>query len=249
MSRKRAIGFPPFVSSATATPASGTTRRNAACPIVPPSCPRTVRPLQPKIDQPRPQWRDESPSPPLGTSICGTCIARTDSAETTCTSSTVPPVRWSRANCTTSAAVEQIPPGAPAVRAAPTRTPCAAPGREARRDPSLRGSADVLGQGRRVRQLHRLEQARADRRVPDLPRRHLDHPAEQREPGVAIRHRRPERMHLTERRARQDVLLERVVTAAGVGEMIAVDAARMREQVPDRDRLGDALVGHLELGR
>ena len=106
----------------------------------------------------------------------------------------------------------------------------------------------VLGKRHRVCQLQRLDESRTEGGVPDLAGDDLDHATEQREAGVAVRHRRADRMHLPQRRAGRDVLLERIVAATRVGEVVAVDAARMREQMPDRHRPGDALVGDREIG-
>ena len=56
-------------------------------------------------------------------------------------------------------------------------------------------------------------------------------------------------MHLRQLRAALDVPLERVVAAARVGEVVAVDAARVRQEVADRHGFGHRLVGHPEAGQ
>jgi hypothetical protein len=107
---------------------------------------------------------------------------------------------------------------------------------------------DLLGQRRGVCQAEWLEEPHAHGRVPDLAGHHLGDAAEDREARVAVGHRRSERVDLSERRTAQDVLLERVVAATGVGKVVTVDPARVCEQVPDRHRVRDGVVGNPELG-
>ena len=157
-----------------------------------------------------------------------------------------PSRRWRRANSSTSAAVEQIAPAGPAVRGSPQ----AGAGRSScpRLDVPDRGAEaeNVLGQRHGVGHRERLDEPGAQQVVPDGVRDDLEHAAEDREARVAVRHRRAERMHLRKLRTGLHVPLETVVAATGVGEVVAVDAARVREQVTDRHRLGHLFVGHPE---
>src|SRR6478672_3848843 len=75
----------------------------------------------------------------------------------------------------------------------------------------------------------RLDQALLDRGVPGAFRELLDDAACEREARVAVRPGCSERMVLRGLLERRCVLLETVVAATGVGEDVAVDAARVRE--------------------
>ena len=97
----------------------------------------------------------------------------------------------------------------------------------------------LLRQRAGVLKLERLDQALLDRGVPGAFRDLLDHSADEREAGVAVRPCCSERMVLRGLLERRCVLLETVVASTGVGEDVAVDAARVREQVTHRHRLGN----------
>ena len=104
-----------LVSRTTATPASGTTRRNADWPMVSPSWPKTRRPPQSDRAQPRPQWLAIGKG--LGTATCGRCISATLAAvRTRVPSGARPSSRCSRAKAAASAAVAQTRPAGPRLR-------------------------------------------------------------------------------------------------------------------------------------
>src|ERR1700722_11509557 len=261
--------WPPLVSSVTASPAAGSTRRNAACPMVLPSWPTSRWPSQPNRIQPMPQ---ESPSTYLsGTSAWNSVIAAALAADSTRVPSAArPPVRCIRANASTSAGVEVISPAGPSARGgcqtrATTGPSPLGPARPERpRQLADRGEnrlitagVDVPGGGaeqqRLLRQRHRvLEPERCvdplpQRGVPGQPGQLLDHPAGQREAGAAVRPGGAERVVLLDVGHQADVLLHAVVAAAGVGEHVAVDTAGVVEQVPHGDGLGGLAVVELKL--
>src|ERR1700758_959730 len=90
-----------------------------------------------------------------------------------------------------------------------------------------------LGQGHSAGQAERPDQALAQGGVPYPAVEHLDDPAEQDEPAVAVGVRRAGRENARSLGELADVALDAVVSAAGVGEDVAVDAAGVREQVAD----------------
>lgn len=105
----------------------------------------------------------------------------------------------------------------------------------------------VLGQRAGGVGAERLQQMAAQRGVIALAGEHLDEPPEDREAAVAIGVAAAgrERHVARERRQLADVAGERVVAAAGVGEMVAAEARAVGEQVMDAHlalhpgRLGD----------
>ena len=104
----------------------------------------------------------------------------------------------------------------------------------------------VLGERRRVRQPERLDEPGQDRVVPDGVGDNLDDPTEDEYPVLQY-DMSPERMHLRQLGAALDIGRERVVAAAGVGEVVAVDPARVRQQVTDRDHRRHVPVGDAEV--
>ena len=107
----------------------------------------------------------------------------------------------------------------------------------------------LLGQRARTGQAERRKQPLAEHGIPRRTTQDLDQPAQHDVAGVAVGHRRAERVVLLEVRARGDVLLHAVVTTAGVEEEVAVDATGVSQQVPGRHGLGHVDVGDLELGQ
>ena len=77
----------------------------------------------------------------------------------------------------------------------------------------------------------------------------LDDPAEHAEAGVVVREHLSRREQLWHRAEGRDVLLDAVVTRAGVGEDVAVDAAGVAQQVPDRDLPAGVLDAEPDAGR
>jgi hypothetical protein len=93
----------------------------------------------------------------------------------------------------------------------------------------------LLGQGDGLAQFERLTQPFPQRDVPRAAVEHLDDPAEQYPSAVAVgvgAARRERRGGSVEQ---ADVALDAVVAAAGVGEDVTVDPARVGEQVRHRD--------------
>ncbi len=107
----------------------------------------------------------------------------------------------------------------------------------------------VLGQGPGVGEAERLADALAQHVVPALAGQLLQHAPGDAEAGVAVGLGDAQGMVLGQVGAGFDVLLHAVVAAPGVEEQVAVDAAGVGEQMPDRHLLGDLGVGHLELGQ
>ena len=93
----------------------------------------------------------------------------------------------------------------------------------------------LLGKGHRPLEPERLDQALAKRPVPRDAREVLDDPAGEHIAGVAVRERGAERMVLHDVLHARDVALDALVAAAGVGEHVAVDPARVREEMTRRD--------------
>ena len=113
VAKERRSRSPPFVSSATATPASGTTRRNAACPIVPPSCPTTVRPFQCTPTSRGPSGLGDPVSAARHLDLRLPHRARGRLAQRPLPSAAAPPSRCSRANATSSRRRRADPSGRP----------------------------------------------------------------------------------------------------------------------------------------
>ena len=105
----------------------------------------------------------------------------------------------------------------------------------------------LLGQRAGVAETEWIEQPLAHHGVPHLAGDHFDDATEDREAGVAVRHRRPERVGLAERGAGLDVAFEAVIATAEVGEVVAVDPARVRQQVAQGDVLRHPRVGDGEV--
>ena len=77
----------------------------------------------------------------------------------------------------------------------------------------------------------------------------LHDPAGEDVPGVAVGERRAERMVLYDVLHARDVALDALVAPPGVGEDVAVDPARVGEEVTRRDLLRDGRVRHPEVGQ
>ena len=135
---------------------------------------------------------------------------------------------------------------------------CQRPGRRGDLDAVLAGSdvADggaeedrLVGAGCDVGEAERGHDVVDERLLPRLAAQHLDESAEQAEAHVVVGEELAGREELREARDDVDVLLDRVVAAAGVGEDVALESRLVAQQLTRGDRRGGRLVLELELGQ
>ena len=105
----------------------------------------------------------------------------------------------------------------------------------------------LLRQRPGVRDAERVEHPLRQRGVPGGAGDALDDAAGNDETGVAVRRRLADRVDEVQFDALCHVLLQAVVAATGITEEVGVDPAGVREQMPDRDRVGGAGRRELEL--
>ncbi len=187
-----------------------------------------------------------------GTSACRSVIAAAlCSLSSRVPSGASPPVRCSRANASTSPTVELIRPAGPADRGSPQAAGArssSSPGSPmcptaARCSSASSGSVPVCSRPSGVTSRSRI----ASSHVPPVTCS-ITRPASER-PELQYDQVAPSGWFCAASLEPRDVLLEAVVAAPGVGEDVAVDAARVREQMPHRHLLRHLGIGEPKVGQ